>query len=349
MEFRTCTFICDDGNICNSAAVTDRNLCLFHLSHRARLMRMAQYRARGERFDLTLPPLESMHAVQSALTQLSEALAADMIELKRADRLIRVLNIASRNLLKSDKWPASPYHSARGGDQLEDAPPLSPAVGDRVGPIDLTAKYGLPNDLDLNLSPELAFPPSVILSGGGAPFAPPESKDPFFAQHRVGGMGAPPLSPFFGDRVGATDNRQPATDNCSPMPTVAYCQHGPGCPEHTIRADYPETAEIAELREIKATQGMDAAVERYKQQQRNQRRRYIVTSRKRYAAIAPRNYAPRRRSQGEQKLAEKLAQESLAGRKPPLPLRGRESIAPRRKPPPDLTPALMHMSEPNSD
>ena len=157
MEYRTCTYIRDDGNICNSAAVTDRNLCLYHLEHRARLMRMAQYRARGQRFYLQLPPLESMHAVQSALTQLSEALAADMIELKRADRLIRVLNIASRNLLKADKWPASPYHSA----SSERAP---------VESIDLTAHYGLPNDLDLNLSPELAFPPakefpsSVILS-----------------------------------------------------------------------------------------------------------------------------------------------------------------------------------------
>ena len=99
MEYRTCTYIHDDGNLCNSAAVTDRNLCLYHLSHRARLMRQAQYRARGARYNLTLPPLESMHAVQSALTQLSEALAADMIDLKRADRLIRVLNIASRNLL----------------------------------------------------------------------------------------------------------------------------------------------------------------------------------------------------------------------------------------------------------
>ena len=157
MEYRTCTYIRDDGNICNSAAVTDRNLCLYHLSHRARIMRMAQYRARGERFDLRLPPLESMFAVQSALTQLSEALAADMIELKRADRLIRVLNIASRNLLKADKWPASPYHSS--GTSSTGAPSLSPSFGDRVGAVDLTAEYGLPNDLDLNQPPEVAFPP----------------------------------------------------------------------------------------------------------------------------------------------------------------------------------------------
>ena len=42
------------------------------------------------------------------------------------------------------------------------------------------------------------------------------------------------------------------------MPTVAYCEHGPGCPEHTIRADYPETPELAELREVYATQGLEA-------------------------------------------------------------------------------------------
>src|SRR5271169_3303667 len=156
MEYRTCNYIHDDGNICNSAAVTDRNLCIYHLRHRARLMRMAQYRARGERFDLQLPPLESMFAVQSALTQLSEALAADMIELKRADRLIRLLNLASRNLLKSDKWPASPYHS--------DQP--APAV-------DLAAQYGLPRDLDLNTPPEVAFSPphsqNITLSEEVAP------------------------------------------------------------------------------------------------------------------------------------------------------------------------------------
>ncbi len=138
MEFRTCTFIHDDGNLCNSAAVTDRNLCFYHLDHRARLMRMAQYRARGQRFDLQSRRSNPCTPCKSALTQLSEALAADMIELKRADRLIRVLNIASRNLLKADKWPASPYHS--------DQP--APAV-------DLAATYGLPNDLDLMGAPTM--------------------------------------------------------------------------------------------------------------------------------------------------------------------------------------------------
>jgi hypothetical protein len=279
MEFRTCTFIHDDGNICNSAAVTDRNLCFYHLDHRARLMRMAQYRARGERFNLTLPPLESMHAVQSALTQLSEALAADMIELKRADRLIRVLNLASRNLLKADKWPASPYHS--------DQP--APAVN-------LTANYGLPNDLNLNTPPDLAFPP--------------EHDFELSSRAQAAASAAGVEGPAF--PVGRSE--------LSPMPTVDYCKHGPGCPEHTIRADYPETPELAELREIQQTQGMDAATERYKQQQRNRHRRHIVTDRKRYAAIAL--------EKNLRLAAERLAEQKLAERKPPASVATGETIAP---------------------
>ena len=102
------------------------------------------------------------------------------------------------------------------------------------------------------------------------------------------------------------------------MPTVAYCKHGPGCPEHTIRVDYPETPELAELREIEATQGIDAVSDRYKQQQRNQHRRHMNTSRKRYAAIAlEKNLRLAAERLAEQKLAERDAQEKLAAKKPP--------------------------------
>ncbi len=46
MEYRTCTYIRDDGSICKSAAAKNRNLCPYHFEHRARLTRMARYRAR---------------------------------------------------------------------------------------------------------------------------------------------------------------------------------------------------------------------------------------------------------------------------------------------------------------
>ena len=186
MEYQLCRHTHDDGRPCGSAAAEHRDYCSYHLGYRVRQLRIAQHRARGERFDLKLPPLESMHAVQSALTQLSEALAADMIDLKRADRLMRLLTIASRNLLKADKWPAGIVHS------------------DQPGPaVDLAAQYGLPADLDVDTPPELAFPRpalshSVILSEERSD----ESKDPFVSPNLS--QGAPPLSPDFGDRVGAT-------------------------------------------------------------------------------------------------------------------------------------------------
>jgi hypothetical protein len=92
------------------------------------------------------------------------------------------------------------------------------------------------------------------------------------------------------------------------MPTVAYCEHGPGCPEHTIRADYPETAELAELREVYATQGADALGACHKRQQHNRQRRYSNTARKRYAAIAlERNLRLAAERLAERKLAERAA------------------------------------------
>lgn len=103
---------------------------------------MAQARARSERFDLKLPPIESMATVLSAVNQLVEAVAADMLDLKRADFLLKTLRFAAQALKSSDQWKPSVYHA----DQA------APAV-------DLAAEYGLPQDLDLDSPPEIAFPP----------------------------------------------------------------------------------------------------------------------------------------------------------------------------------------------
>ena len=67
MNFKTCTYTHDTGRHCKSAAVTGRAFCGYHLNYRGRLMRMARYRARQQRFDLTLPPLDSLCSIQSAL------------------------------------------------------------------------------------------------------------------------------------------------------------------------------------------------------------------------------------------------------------------------------------------
>ena len=94
------------------------------------------------------------------------------------------------------------------------------------------------------------------------------------------------------------------------MPTVNYCDHGPGCPDHTIRVDFPITPEAIELREVFETGGEAALVARHKQQQRNQRRRQVAIGRKRYAAIAlEKNMRIAAERLAERKLAERDAQE----------------------------------------
>jgi len=266
MEYKLCKHTHDDGRACGSAAAKDRDYCNYHLGYRARQLRIAQARARGERFDLKLPPLESMHAVQSALTQLGEALAADMIDLKRADRLMRLLNIASRNLLKSDKWPAGIVHS------------------DQPGPaVDLAAEYGLPENLDLDTPPEVAFP-----------------------QLDTGGKGAPPLSPDFGDRVGVVGG-------------VARSPLFPEIPPPYVR-DYNAEAEAAffevtpeglELNDILKTQGYKAmerrACEHRRNEERRKQRKLFRANYEHYAAVA--------KTKNIERAAEKLLAQRQAAEK----------------------------------
>ena len=100
----TCTHIYDNGGICKSAAVTGQKFCAPHVRFRARQLRLAQVRARNERFDLKLPPLEDMPTVVSALNHVVEAVAAELLDLKRTDFLLKSLRFAAQALKNSDKW-----------------------------------------------------------------------------------------------------------------------------------------------------------------------------------------------------------------------------------------------------
>src|SRR5664279_1322351 len=146
MEYKTCTHTYDTGRACKSAASTGREYCGYHLRYRGRLLRMAQARARHQRFDITLPPLDSLCSIQSALSQVAEALVADMIDPRRAMGLLKALRFAKDNLkdsLKDDNahWHDTPY-------LIEDATAYN----------NFEAEYGLPEGLDLSVPPEVAFP-----------------------------------------------------------------------------------------------------------------------------------------------------------------------------------------------
>ena len=284
-NYRTCNHTDDSGHPCKSAAAKGRDYCGFHLRYRGRLLRQAQYRARHQRFNLTLPPLDSLCSIQSALCQVAEALAADMIDPRRAQGLLKALRFAKENLRDSLKensdWHATPYHT-------EDAEAYDRFESD----------YGLPENIDVSVPPDVSFPPpltpqGVILSGGGALFAPPQSKDPFVSPQSVGVTGAPPLSPAIGDRVGVS----------------------PSAPQPCIR-DYMAEAEAAmqvqpediELMEIMKKYGYKAWDQRSKEHQRNERRRrqrkYFRANYDRFVAEA--------NAKNIQNAAERLYQERIA-------------------------------------
>jgi len=306
---QTCSHIYDTGGICKSFAVRGQRYCVNHLRYRARRLRMAQARARGQRFEFNLPPLESMHAVQSAISQLAEAIACG----------VSVLRVASSNLRHPEKWQDSLYHS------------------DQPAPdVDVAAEYGLPADLDLDTAPDVAFPRLTNPGGPQLPGAPPLSAAP--ADDRVGFTtghqpsatdhlsqlpGAPPLSAASADdRVGFTTGHQPpATDHLSQLPGAPplsaasaddrvgfttghqppatdhlsqlpfsgnYCgyHHSRECECCRIRSDYPVTPESVEVVELHQKYGDDLAGVRSSQLERNRKNRELRKERKRYEAIA---------------------------------------------------------------
>ena len=269
----TCNHLYDTGEHCNSVAAHDRDYCVFHLRTRARLLRIAQARARSEHFDLKLPPLESMATVLSAVNQLVEAVAADMLDLKRADFLLRSLRFAAQALKSSDQWKPSVYHA----DQA------APAV-------DLAAEYGLPQDLDLDTPPEIAFPPLPKGDVGCRVQAG-------FARAGVSPHGAIHPLPLSLDRA----------------PLI------PEVPPPVLR-DYVAEAELAmnevtpqdmELNEILHTQGHQAMERRAREHQRNDERR---RQRKLFRANYER-YVAQAKLKNIQRAADKLVAEKLAAEK----------------------------------
>ena len=268
-EYRYCQHIHDNGDHCGSAALTGRDYCRYHLRYRGRLMRMAQARARNQPFDLILPPLENMHAVQSALTKVVEAVAADMIDLKHARIILTALRQAAQNL--KVEWRDSAYHNEEGGTYEE-----------------FESEFGLPENLDLNAPPEVAFPP------------PPE--------------------PSFSD----LSSRAEAAASAAGVEGPAFSDTAAGSPSAAkdgdleFSPDFPISAENVEVCEIYQTQGPDAAQVRCGQLERNRHRRELRIDRKRYADIAlRRNIRIAAEKLALRKLAGQQAQAELAAKKPP--------------------------------
>ncbi|HEY4961562.1 MAG TPA: hypothetical protein VII29_11940 [Terriglobales bacterium] len=104
MSYPTCDHLKEDGIYCDSPALRGQSFCYFHLNARARRMQMAQARRRGESCRIQLPVLEDMHAVQSSLMQVLDALADDRIDHKRAALMLYALRPASKEFRNPREW-----------------------------------------------------------------------------------------------------------------------------------------------------------------------------------------------------------------------------------------------------
>jgi hypothetical protein len=279
MNYKTCTHTYDSGRACKSAAATGREFCGYHLHYRGRQMRMAQHRFRHQRFDIILPPLDSLCSIHSALSQVAEALATDMIDPRRAQGLLKALRFAKENLkdgLKDDNahWHDTPYHS-------EDATAYD----------NFEAEYGLPEGLDLSTPPEVAFPPpasEVVNARVGCP-----TPAGFAGVGTFDGGARFPIPPSF--------DRAPLLPEIPPPVVRDYNAEAEA-------AMYETTPEDIELTELYNTQGYKAMERRGREHLRNQdRRRERKLFRANYA-----RYAAEAKLKNIQRAAEQLLKQQAA-------------------------------------
>jgi len=147
MAYRYCQHVRENGTFCASGAVKGRDYCYFHLRVRARRLAMAQAQSEEKPWRLALPPLEDMHAVQVALMQVTDALAADAIDARRAGLMLYALQQAASNI-SNHAWLIP--------SRFEISPEKEGAVVDYPG---LESEFGLTARIDLDAPPQELFPP----------------------------------------------------------------------------------------------------------------------------------------------------------------------------------------------
>jgi hypothetical protein len=136
----------------------NRDYCHFHLDQIGRQLRAARSRARHLPSRLKLPLLEDPFAVQVALMQMADAITYNEIDVQRGRLLMSVLRLASRNLTAARAWKQDALFVAE--ENAETAIAEWPSF---------EQENELPQDFDLSLDPELAFPPPQENVIGAAP------------------------------------------------------------------------------------------------------------------------------------------------------------------------------------
>jgi hypothetical protein len=148
MAYKYCQHVRENGLYCCSGAVKGRAYCYFHLRTRARRLAMAKAQARNQQWRLQISPLEDMHAVQSAVMQVLEAVNNEAVDPQRARLMLQGLQQAASNLRSPQAWTRSRFELSEFEESRVDSYP------------GLEAEFDLPKRIDLDAAPEAVFPPS---------------------------------------------------------------------------------------------------------------------------------------------------------------------------------------------
>jgi len=209
MPYRTCDHLKEDGVYCSSPALRDQRYCFFHLNIRARRVQAARARMHGDPRRFQMPILDNMHAVQSGIQQVVDAIADDRIDNRRAGLLLYALQQAASGLRSTPEWKGQ-------------RPEIAPEEPLRALEIhSLQNQFALPFDTDLEGSPDVAAAQIEATLALPLDARPSQTQQPSLARvparESQGAAGAPG-SPIFWANPGEVPE-VPATAGKPPAPT----------------------------------------------------------------------------------------------------------------------------------
>jgi hypothetical protein len=142
-----CRHIFTDGRRCGSFCLRGEEFCYYHHNSRRPVPIQELEHRRLHREEFRLPNLEDRSAIQHAITEVLQRIAANEIDPRRAGLLLYGLQIASLNLPKPDPY-AKPATMVE--EVVEDPTfgPIAPRAENREEPKQKTVMEQLLEDLD---------------------------------------------------------------------------------------------------------------------------------------------------------------------------------------------------------
>ncbi len=237
MSQNYCHHINAAGVFCRGIPVKNRDYCYWHLHENGRRMKAARARARSQRVRIQMPVLDDLHAIQVGMMQMGEAILHGEIDHRSGRLLLALLRLAASNIKARHIWEQEAEMQDRDVTQY---------VCEDDG---FEEQYDLPQDFDLSVEPEVAFPPPEEATADGPPI-------PGFEMCENGVL-RPRLS-------------QILRDAATPIPGT----------------DFQATADTMELIEVYEREGEQAGLKRAVELERNRKRRERRERRMRYEEMA---------------------------------------------------------------